>query len=224
MAKAPKFYQTLNQAPRSARQNGKYRRTSPPAHGSAVERTNNGSGGSDKDFPVLTYQSWASFTAYEPKPPTIPYAGIRTGEIIGHRLWWVLRSDEGELSLCSLAHKKLWLPDETVYGDTQQPISHPWLFRTRIFGGVYAFAKAERMEPEIQESVEYLTHLPEQLICFDFLTVTPVEGFAVGTIKMWGDVIEHETGYRAEYAKLNSIDKTYCCEHLDALRARYLSS
>ena len=29
---------------------------------------------------------------------------------------------------------------------------------------------------------------------------------AVGTIKMWGEVVEHCDGWRAQYAKVNSID------------------
>lgn len=30
-----------------------------------------------------------------------------------------------------------------------------------------------------------------------------------GTVLLWGDVVEHEHGYRAEYAKINSIDWLY---------------
>ena len=41
---------------------------------------------------------------------------------------------------------------------------------------------------------------------------------------MWGDIVEHETGYRAEYAKLVSLDEVYGngCD-LEKLRAKYLS-
>jgi hypothetical protein len=31
----------------------------------------------------------------------------------------------------------------------------------------------------------------------------------IGTIKMWGEVVEHERGYRAQYARINSLDKIF---------------
>lgn len=30
--------------------------------------------------------------------------------------------------------------------------------------------------------------------------------YAIGTVKLWGQIVEHETGYRAEYGKIVSID------------------
>jgi hypothetical protein len=34
-------------------------------------------------------------------------------------------------------------------------------------------------------------------------------GLAFGTVKLWGEVVEHEHGYRASFAKPASIDETY---------------
>lgn len=48
--------------------------------------------------------------------------------------------------------------------------------------------------------------------------------FVSGTVRLWGDVVEHEFGYRAEFAKLHSLDKIYGDGDLAALRAKYLSS
>lgn len=44
-----------------------------------------------------------------------------------------------------------------------------------------------------------------------------------GKVLMWGDVIEHELGYRAEYAKIVSLEGLTVKgrEHLEALRERY---
>jgi hypothetical protein len=51
-------------------------------------------------------------------------------------------------------------------------------------------------------------------------------GVAIGTVDLWGTVIEHEDGYRAEYAQVQSIDRllhvpqpesTWLLEHLRAL-------
>lgn len=30
-----------------------------------------------------------------------------------------------------------------------------------------------------------------------------------GTVLLWGDIVEHERGYRAEFAKVRSIDWLY---------------
>jgi len=32
-------------------------------------------------------------------------------------------------------------------------------------------------------------------------------GLAIGTIYLWGNVVEHETGWRASHAKLRSLDE-----------------
>lgn len=120
MAKPMKFYQTLNQPSRSMKNHGKHRRTSPPAYGSPIVGTDPSTRGSDKDI---------ASPLPEPKPPAIPHAGIRTGELIGYRLWWVI----GE-SLCSLAHLRFWLPNETIVGDTLKPVTPLRDFQPRNLG------------------------------------------------------------------------------------------
>jgi hypothetical protein len=126
VSKPLKFHQTLNQAPRSHAR-GKHRRADTSSHRRPLDRTYPSPGGSDEDGSVsITYVSWNSTgvsldwgalrDAWKPKPPTLPYAGIRTGEIIGHRLWWVVPGGD----LCSLAHRRIWQPDETIYGDIEQ--------------------------------------------------------------------------------------------------------
>src|SRR5262245_59977611 len=127
-----KFYQTLNQAPRSMR-HGKHRRTSPPAHGSPIVRASDSTGGTDEEFTIVsttwyapgsvTWVSAVDFAKPDPTPPAIPYAGIRTGELIGYRLWWILRSPKGT-RLCSLAHRRLWEPGETIVGNVDQIVDY----------------------------------------------------------------------------------------------------
>src|SRR5271166_4927985 len=57
------------------------------------------------------------------------------------------------------------------------------------------------------------------------------EEIVFGTVALWGDLIEHERGYRAEFAAVNSIDSLYSrstwrslksASVLRELRARYL--
>jgi hypothetical protein len=38
---------------------------------------------------------------------------------------------------------------------------------------------------------------------------------------MWGDVVEHETGWRSQFAKLNTIEKIFGAGDINALRAKY---
>lgn len=35
---------------------------------------------------------------------------------------------------------------------------------------------------------------------------TPPQEFVVGSVLLWGEVVEHERGYRAEFAKIASLD------------------
>jgi hypothetical protein len=46
---------------------------------------------------------------------------------------------------------------------------------------------------------------------------------AYGSVRIWGEVIEHAAGYRAEFARLVSIDGVYPQDDdlLAALRAKY---
>lgn len=50
----------------------------------------------------------------------------------------------------------------------------------------------------------------------------PWRPFAIGTVALWGEVIEHEEGYRAEFAKVMSINRLIGeGGNLDELRALY---
>lgn len=231
MPKPLKFHQTLNQAPRSP--HGKHRRSGAPAHRHSPDRADHSAGRTV----TISATAWGAavntfFTIDEPKPPAVAHAGIRTGEMIGHRLWWVIR-EAGELWLCSLVHKRLWKIAETIYGDTQSYIEkNLGFFRsTGIPGGTYAFSCKELLAPEIMDIsrdmrdykefeaafkrfVEEHKDRPEVIFQVSALRVSvliwnPLRhaiALACGTIKMWGDVVEHQRGYRAEFAKLNSLD------------------
>lgn len=222
MAKPLKFYQTLKQAPRSAKQHGKHRRAGAPAYGHSFVGADHGTGGSDQSHTIYTvsHPGWITWIPEpaRPEPPAVPFAGIRTGEVIGYRLWWVT---EGQL--CSLAHRRVWLPDETIHGDTKELVQYSALSGRTIWGGTYAFLDRAQANQEADELRQYMDEcrLIERVVWLGYQPVA-VEGFAIGTIKLWGDVIEHERGYRAEFAKLNSIDAVEGerCD-LSAIRSRY---
>jgi hypothetical protein len=216
MTKPLKFYQTLNQAPRSAKQHGKHRRAGAPAYGSSAFRTDHGARRADQGG--ATWVSWGSaftidFAREEPKPPAIPYAGIRTGELIGYRGWLVLERHD----LSSVAHQFVWKPGEIVEGKISECVAGSAFWSDPIFGGTYSFFDAS--ECEKQFSGVDSSKFPAD--CYVGHSFTRVLGIAFGTIKMWGEVIEHELGYRAQFARLHSIDRVVGAVDLEALRAKY---
>lgn len=219
MKKPLKFYQTLNQAPRSAKEkHGQHRRAGASAHSHSIVGADYSSGGSD--------QSGTITIATLGGPPTVPYAGVRTGELIGHRLWWVV-PENGELHLSSLAHRRLWVPGETIIGDLNEMVCG--IIRA-IWGGVYSFFNAADAHAEMIAAVAELDDLRKRRTSGWIISGwSPYyEAIAVvsGTIKMWGDVIEHERGWRSEFAKLASIDAVHgaeggTAEILASLQAKY---
>lgn len=219
MTKPLKFYQTLNQAPRSPK-HGKHRRASPQAYDNPTERTDYGTGRSG----TITWTTIHSPFSWDYPEPTIPHAGIRTGELIGHRLWWLL-NDGGEQWLCSLAHRRLWQSGETITGDLAKVVGFNII--DPIYGGTYAFAEASNLIKESEECINTLKDLARQREQWGgqlfgvFHPCLEAVGLAEGTIKMWGEVVEHERGYRAEFAKLVSIDKIWGDGDLNALRLKY---
>lgn len=190
MTKKPlKFHQTLNLQPRSAN-HGKHRRTGPSVHSDPAQRADNSAGRAIATLAAdaLAYALFKSRNSVipggltyvtAPEPPPIPHAGIRTSEVIGYRMWYVYGG-----KLRSLAHIKFWEPNETIYGNVDKFVAY------NIKGGTYAFNSASTLHLEILLALES-TFCPE---------------IAWGTIKMWGEVVEHDEGYRAEYAKLHTID------------------
>ena len=198
--------------------NGKHRRTSTKTHDHSAERTDNGAG---RTRPLDAVP--LSFCI--PKPEPIPYAGIRAGELIGYRLWWVIRRNY----ICSLAHRRLWKPEETVRGDISKIVaSHAW---NVVWGGIYSFSSPEEMFGEKYVMLSQISDWGDRAVAISaaelygvWSALAETSIFVTGTIKMWGDVVEHETGYRAEYAKLQSLDEIYGSDwgHLESLRRKYL--
>lgn len=153
-----------------------------------------------------------------PAPPDLPYVGIRSGEITAYRGWVVVDELKGP-TLCSLAHHFLWQPNATIEGNLNElvnkSVSNP------IFGGVYAFREFDGLNKEIED----VSHRLWPCVRLDnFDEPHTWLGFAYGTVKLWGEVIEHELGYRASFAKLTSIDGFVGVEDnylLPNLRERY---
>jgi hypothetical protein len=125
-------------------------------------------------------------------------------------MWCVLN----DYQLCSLAHHHIWEPGATIEGNLDKIVVRSiWGDR---FGGVYSYATKDQLAVEATEYITYSWPLP------GFVPIHMVHGVAIGTIKCWGEVIEHEKGYRAQYAKLLSIDKVIGPVDINQLRRRYI--
>ena len=213
MPKPQPWYASLNQPPRSPK-DGRNRRAAAPTHNRSIDRTNSGvDPGSQATFTYTIYTT--IFPAFFPQPPAIPYAGVRAGELIGYRAWLVL-SDH---SLCSLAHHFVWEPGAVIEGDVDKVVNNlNWFITPLIFGGTYSYKDPIYLREEFGEITDglfpYLTYIG--------MHTYSTHGLAFGTIKCWGEVIEHEKGYRAQFAKLHTIDHVIGHHlNLHSLRERY---
>lgn len=149
----------------------------------------------------------------------IPYAGVRAGEIVGFRLWWAVHGlvdwslavygdgqtyipfptmNPEDVFLRSVYTAKIWLPGKPMFGNIDITIG--WDFSVfpgaRIFAGVYAYSRPGRL----LEAANFW--LNRRIITEDYDIIALVGG----RVKLWGDVIEHEDGYRASFAKPLSLD------------------
>ncbi len=157
------------------------------------------------------------FTLYPRKPfAELESAGLTVGEIVAHRVW---RIDESYY-LRSGFRDDIWAPGSPMVGDPTG--DH----------GVHAFKDDD--EARILGAVA--EYGPRRAASW-FMALLPDErpesktiGMAIGTVRLYGTVVEHEHGYRAQYAMIESIDRIEDClrEGVDrdnllaALRARYL--
>ncbi len=105
------------------------------------------------------------------------HAGIRVGEITAYRAWRVLQSSR---NVDDRLH--------SVYvQDYVWPLDEPAHGDVRTHG-IYSFRDVIRCR------VDYSYALG---------TAGPL---LFGKVKIWGEVVEHEAGYRSEFAKIVSLD------------------
>lgn len=113
------------------------------------------------------------------EPVPIEDAGIRAGEIIGYRAWMV--GTDGILRSMYVGDYK-WRPGHVEYAPNVED---------GIFGcGLHAY-----------KDLSLATDTYECYGVWDFV--------AFGTVALWGRVVEHDYGYRAEYAAVDSIIRVY---------------
>lgn len=214
MTKPKPWHAAFNQPPWSPK-NGRNRKPYPQTHSDPADRAS-ADASTRTDWSAITIGSWHPIFSI-PDPPPIPYAGIRAGEIIGHRMWWVIRDND----LCSLAHLFIWQPEQVVTGDLDKIVILAPFFGQHVFGGVYSYASSNELAKELIGYNDNDLAFPSVVSFSDHQPPIAVRGIAIGTIKCWGEVIEHERGYRAQYAKIQSIDRVIGRVDINALKERY---
>jgi hypothetical protein len=226
------FIVSLNQPPKGPHL-GKHRRTAPQAHRDPTDGADPGAGRTTTlrtDLPPATWRNltlmpfptspasgggrnvtladYKVLTAqlnpfFETLPPTIPYAGVRSGEIIAHRLWWVI---DGKL--CSWVHRQIWEPGEAMHGDINAVVDG---WGVPIYGGVYGFADHTLTAIDADRFIKETKQYKKEVFAYRF-PIHETSVFVLGSIALWGDVVEHECGWRGEFAKVNSLDRIYCID------------
>lgn len=118
--------------------------------------------------------------------PTLKDTRIRTGEIIAHRAWFVTRTTD--LRLRSMAVDCIWEPGEVMSADSglaQCGYADRW----------------KRLPPSVGPGIHAFKDVKEAARQY-----SPGNHRVFGTVALWGEVIEHELGYRAEFGRVNTLD------------------
>lgn len=122
----------------------------------------------------------------KPAAGTEPYE-IKIGEIIGYRAWRVTRNKAGELLFHSMHMDEVIWPNRMCSDTTASTdwlgYKIPMTVRSDPDTGVYAWKTRARALSYARPNLG-----------FDVIVV--------GEVELWGDVVEHEDGYRAQHARI----------------------
>lgn len=154
------------------------------------------------------------------KPP-LKRDAFRVGEIIGYRCWKV---ENGLLR--SVYQDDVWVPGKTLegreLGDWDQRGIHAWKDPASRQYSDYIRSYLRR-DDWLGPFILSWSGVPSMR------SIDLRPAMVTGTVYLWGDVVEHERGWRAEYARVRSIDWLYPDETmmgreqqvLDELRIKY---
>lgn len=152
--------------------------------------------------------------------PALKRDGMVAGEIIGYRCW---RIENGLLR--SVYQSDVWKPGEILegreLGDWDSRGIHAWKDGGSKHYHDYIRSYLNRENDPFTRYFMWGRDTDEK--------VESKPAMVTGTVFLWGDVVEHERGYRAEYARVRSLDWLYPDETmmgreqqaLEELRRRY---
>lgn len=150
--------------------------------------------------------------------PALKREGVVAGEIVGYRCWKILKG-----LLRSVYQKDTWLPGQVLEGRELGD----WDSR-----GIHAWK--DKGSKQYHDYIRgYLNQEDDPYTRFVGTRESTLRpAMVTGTVFLWGDVVEHERGWRAEFARVRSLDWLYPDETmmgreqeaLEDLRARYALS
>jgi hypothetical protein len=110
---------------------------------------------------------------------TLRHEGVRIGEIVAYRAWRVI-----EENWLRIAPERL----HSVYVEHYAWDPHEPACGDVKEHGIYSFR-------DVIRSNEQYSYFPIIRACLLF-----------GKVKIWGEIVEHEKGYRSQFAKILSLD------------------
>jgi hypothetical protein len=126
------------------------------------------------------------------------------GEIVGHR-YWVVSWDGNLFGPHSWRH---WHPDEAMSGEVSSS-GHVGVYALKTRDLVERFVANVTARRELAKTWRSPPLLP------------PQQGhvaLVVGTVSLWGTIWEHETGFRAQFGRVRTIDEWFEGEEFDQRR------
>lgn len=188
---------------------GRYRPTSPPYYSGPGRAAGISTGRTVKTapnpikpifpiaFPGTGFYStgpggviWLGYDEWRPEP--LKTSAVIAGEIIAVRAWRARRIplSAKPRTLRSLYQDEVvWRPGQTMTGDVG---------RDGHGVGVHAYK---------DNSAEATRLFREYVGSYSLVAIYKGDDIIIGKVKLWGDVVEHEHGYRAEFAKIVSLDE-----------------
>lgn len=134
----------------------------------------------------------APYSPWSGQKDSLKSEGIRAGEIIGHRAWLVDHYGH----LCSSNDMGIWQKNEPKTGDVTDY-------------GVFACKERDQLKLPAMELLHFV-EMPSY----------PIIALVIGTVDLWGEIIEHEIGYRAENAAIRSIDWVIEAERFEEIEKK----
>jgi hypothetical protein len=109
---------------------------------------------------------------------------IRAGEISAYRVWRYYTSYDGGIYLISYVSDIRWFPHRHV------EVGLPLMGEQ----GIHGFKTMSDLRYDINDNVDLLVARGQ-------FTPHPTQGVVIGIVDFWGEVWEHERGYRAQCAR-----------------------
>jgi hypothetical protein len=166
--------------------NGKHRSTTGTHYRHTHYPANPGPGGSHPLTKPPTFGHAGPPIFPDARPHPVRETGIRAGEITAWRVWEVLHLQEGPL-LKSIVAGHRWRRRELTAHD--DPIKYPSQTEWPI--GIHAW-KTESQARHYRELLSVTSRRRGPTL-------------ALGTVELWGSIVIHEYGYRAQYARILSL-------------------